>query len=297
VVSRLYPVAIKTTANSLNGKLAFDGNEDTVFSTQMKPGTPPTWAWLRADLGKVTELRSLRWLVNEAGAADDFKVQVSNDGLAWRLAAAPTADVPGEWQTLSLNTSARFVRLYWRNPQLDAQLGHVAEVQIFGIANDDPVMLAPTSASVMKATPSMVVSTAVSPLGERIAVKTTRRSSNSPIDSSRLAIDGKTSTAWATSMSVAPSVGWLYFDLGSVQQIGRIRWQFQRTDCADLYRIQVSNDATNWQTLVTHVNPKKANEWQTLLTETEARYVRFIFLNKNADANIGYLSEVRFYRS
>jgi hypothetical protein len=89
----------------------------------------------------------------------------------------------------------------------------------------------------------------------------------------------------------------VYYDLGENAQIARIRWKFLRSDAADLYRIQVSDDATNWETLISHGNAAAADQWQTHLQEVEARYVRFIFVNSGNDANIGYLSEVRFYTS
>jgi F5/8 type C domain len=155
---------------------------------------------------------------------------------------------------------------------------------------------APVAPSTMPPAPQ-VISTLASPLGQRLVVKTSTRSSNAPAGSSRLALDGNVSTAYATSMSVSPWTGWTAYDLGSVESLGRVRWKFNTVGMADYYRIQVSDDATTWTSVATLGNAVNADEWQTLMTDVDARYVRFFFKNVNGDANVGGLSEVRFYAS
>jgi hypothetical protein len=292
------PVAVKTTANSKTGAYAVDGQLNTAFTTQMLDGTPATWAWVRADLGKVVPLREVRWMWSVAGSADDFRVQTSTDAINWTVIGSSSDDATDRWHSLSASVEARYVRLYWRNPNRDAQIGNVAEMEFLALPTPEPQVAPAASATVnMTPIPSMVLPLSQSPLGAKVPVVASRRGSNSPEGSSKLTLDGDVTTAWSTSMSVKPSSGWVYFDLGEDAHIGRIRWKFLRTGAADMYRIQVSDDAVDWQTLVTHSGPGASDQWQTLLPEEDTRYVRFYFINSGLDDNIGYLSEVRFYAS
>jgi F5/8 type C domain len=301
VVEPIKAVGAFSTSNSQLGALAFDGDPATSFVTQMLPGQPATWAWDRADLGKEVALRRVEWELSADSAADDFRVQVSIDAKTWTTVATATDGKAGATNVAEVSTEARFVRFYWRNPNLDDQLGHLAEARFFAVPTDEAQVArrapgAPVAPSTMPPAPK-VISTTVSPLGERILVKTSSRSSNSPVGASRLPLDGNGSTAYATSMSVAPWTGWASYDFGSETSLGRVRWKFNTIGMADYYRIQVSNDATTWTSLATLGNAVNADEWQTLMTDVDARYVRFLFINVNGDANVGGLSEVRFYAS
>jgi hypothetical protein len=302
VLEQLKPVGVFTTSNSHLGALAFDGDLATAFETQMIPGQFATWAWVRADLGKFVDLRTIEFELAAQSAADDMKIQVSTDLATWTTIAVPGEAAPGATQIVETGgVTARWVRFYWRNPNDDEQLGHLAEARFFAVASAEPQVALPTfgapvAPAVMPPAPQ-VIATSASPLGERIVVTTSSRSSNAVAGSSRLPLDGDTATAFSTQMSVAPWTGWARYDLGDITSIGRIRFQFNELGMADYYRIQVSNDGASWTSLATYGNATKADEWNTLLTDVDARYVRFFFINVNADANVGGLSEVRFYTS
>jgi uncharacterized protein YkwD len=128
----------------------------------------------------------------------------------------------------------------------------------------------------------------------RLTIVGWRQSSNSTGGS--LTYDGNATSAWRTSSSTTrPSSAWVRWDLGSVQSIGEIRWQFSQVGNADQFTIQVSNDAVTWQTLATRTNAPAAGAWETLATSASGRYVRFYFTNPNRDTRLGYVSEVQFY--
>lgn len=117
------------------------------------------------------------------------------------------------------------------------------------------------------------------------------RTANS--SSSALAYDGKTTTAWGTTSSSAPSSAYVYFDLGATKPIRSIAWLWAESGWADHVRIQVSTDRSSWTTLAT-VGNAAAGSWQSLSYSGSARYVRFYFTNPNRDAKLGSLAEVRF---
>jgi hypothetical protein len=96
-------------------------------------------------------------------------------------------------------------------------------------------------------------------------------------------------------MSVPPRTGWAVYDLGDTVKLGELRWKFSRTGFADKFAIQSSTDGVHWKTFARASNAPAPDTWVSLTSDVQTRYVRFLFSNPNKDANIGYLSEVRFY--
>ncbi len=83
------------------------------------------------DLGAAKSLRTVKWMFSAVGSADDFTIQVSNDRLTRRTLSSQTNALnTNTWQTLNVNTSARYVRFYFTNPNRDRALGFLSEVQI-----------------------------------------------------------------------------------------------------------------------------------------------------------------------
>jgi hypothetical protein len=287
-----------STSNSQVAALAADADPSTEFVTQMASSSPPTWAWLNADLGESVPLVRIDWMWSAASAADQFRIDVSVDGITWSTLATPGESAVGSWNTLDVSTSARIVRFAFRNPNRDAQLGHLAEVRFFAAGDfarsEQPQALSPTE-MISRAEVSAPPPTGATVTGRRYKVKGSSRSSNSPEGSSRLALDGKIDTTWHTDMSVPPRTGWTAFDLGSTVELGELRWKFSKVEFADKFAVQTSLDGVHWTTFAKAGNPPAADTWVSMTTKMKTRFVRFLFSNPNKDANVGYLSEVRFY--
>ena len=96
-------------------------------------------------------------------------------------------------------------------------------------------------------------------------------------------------------MAVPPRTGWTAYDLGDAVALGEIRWKFATIGFADRFVVQSSPDGVHWSTFAKAGNAASANTWVSLTTTVTTRYIRFLFSNPNKDANVGYLSEVRFY--
>jgi hypothetical protein len=93
------------SGNSNSGALAGDGDASTAWVTGTSK--PPRTAWVRFDLG-ATRRRSLseiRWRFKRTGFADRFRIQVSDDGQAWRTVATRGNAKAGAEQTLAVTES------------------------------------------------------------------------------------------------------------------------------------------------------------------------------------------------
>ena len=117
------------------------------------------------------------------------------------------------------------------------------------------------------------------------------RSANST--PSTLAWDNWTSTYWETTSSSPPTSARIYFDLGSIKYVSRIRWLFMKA-WADWCMIEWSNDRSNWTFLADASDPG-AKVWDERIVGFKLRYVRFVFKNPNKEAKLGGLSEVQCY--
>jgi len=107
-------------------------------------------------------------------------------------------------------------------------------------------------------------------------------------------LDGRQDTSWYTTVTTPPSYAYVWFDFGAARTFDTVKWKFNRTNYADYFEIQVSNDRTSWTKIGQGTNAP-SNTWQTLNKKATGRYVRFLFRNPNRDAKLGYLSEVRIY--
>lgn len=121
-------VGVSQSANSTSAWLADDANAATAWQTTT---TSPGLGIASYDLGAVRSLGLVRWLYQESGYADVMYLQTSNDGASWRLVQTSGNGAALRWQGLMVNTSARYVRFVFTNPDRDPKLGSLAEVQFW----------------------------------------------------------------------------------------------------------------------------------------------------------------------
>jgi glucose/arabinose dehydrogenase len=107
------------------------------------------------------------------------------------------------------------------------------------------------------------------------------------------AVDGSTSTRWASASNVDPS--WIYVDLGATYNIDRIELDWDAS-CATAYELDVSADHSSWTQILRTTTGKGGVENHTGLKAT-GRYVRMLGTKRcRADASHGYsLDEFSVY--
>jgi glucose/arabinose dehydrogenase/chitodextrinase len=85
----------------------------------------------------------------------------------------------------------------------------------------------------------------------------------------KYAVDGSTSTRWASVKNVDPQ--WIYVDLGSTAQIGEVKliWDLS---CATSYQVQASNDHATWTNIFSTTSGDGGTD--DLTVSGSGRYVR-----------------------
>lgn len=90
-----------------------------------------------------------------------------------------------------------------------------------------------------------------------------------------LVTDGKSDTRWAAAVA---DNEWIYVDLGSVQAVGGVRLDWEAS-YGKGYKIQVSNDATNWKE-VYKTDEGMGGPEEITFPEVDARYVRMFGIER-----------------
>ena len=89
-----------------------------------------------------------------------------------------------------------------------------------------------------------------------------------------MAIDDDTRTRWFTTRYDGPPC-WIQFDLGSVKQVSKVRAIIFYRDVPMTLDVQVSNDAANWDTVVSGATITEGGTFVEIpFAQTDARYIR-----------------------
>ena len=104
------------------------------------------------------------------------------------------------------------------------------------------------------------------------AAPTARASSSSPNTSAAHALDGRLDTAWRSDPSTGPRQT-VTVDLGSMRAFGGLRLHWAPASRASHYRVERSDDGTNWQVAYRAHRPHGLTD-DVRLPESSARFVR-----------------------
>ncbi|MBP2323561.1 glucose/arabinose dehydrogenase [Kibdelosporangium banguiense] len=85
----------------------------------------------------------------------------------------------------------------------------------------------------------------------------------------RNAVDGSTSTRWASQKNIDPA--WIYVDLGAVAAVSQVKLTWDQS-CAKSYRVELSTNATNWSSI--YETTTGDGSVDDLAVGGNARYVR-----------------------
>ncbi|MEV6013867.1 discoidin domain-containing protein [Streptomyces sp. NPDC051976] len=242
LLSQGKPASASSTENAgTPASAAVDGNDGSRWSSA---ASDPQW--LQVDLKSSAQISQvvLKW---EAAYATAFQIQVSDDGSAWNTIYSTAAGTGGT-QTLSVNGTGRYVRMYG-TARATGYGYSLWEFQVYGTGNGDTGGACGTENAAQTQT----------------ATASSTENAGTPASA---AVDGNDGTRWS---SAASDPQWLQVDLGSSLNICQVvlKWE---SAYATAFQIQVSDDATVWTTIYSTTTGTGGT--QTLNVSGTGKYIR-----------------------
>ena len=266
--------------NSTACRYVRDKKLNTIWWTR-SAAVHPAEAFFTVELSDSLPIGSIRWVFGLFGYADRFYVETSNDQITWKKLAKKYNKPVGQWQEFNPTTiTAKYVRFRFENPYNEERLGGIAEVQVW-----------PAGAPPLNASPTPTATSAVPPT--KYTITATYQTANSQNAIKVKDLDGQ--TYWRTTRKTSSlSSAALQVSIGSIQNVGVIRWMYGIEGAADIVTIAVSTDQVNWTNIATRSNAS-LYEWQELAINRSAKFIRFTVTNPNYDNPIGGISEVEVW--
>ncbi len=109
--------------------LAYDGNLSTQWITTQS--AVPSEAYLLLSLGGEKPIGDLWWVFATTGYAGSYVVQVTNDKITYETIQGFSNLPVGQWQKVSINKSARYIRFLFSNNAGTPKLGGLGEVRAY----------------------------------------------------------------------------------------------------------------------------------------------------------------------
>ncbi|WP_327287017.1 discoidin domain-containing protein [Streptomyces sp. NBC_01198] len=242
LLSQGKPATASSTENAgTPASAAVDGNTGTRWSSA---AADPQW--LQVDLGSSATLSSvtLNW---ESAYATAFKIQVSDNAQTWTDAYSTTTATGGT-QTVPVNASGRYVRLYG-TARATGYGYSLWEFQVYGTTGTTT----PASCGTDNAAQG------------RTATASSTENAGTPASA---AVDGNTGTRWS---SAAADPQWLQVDLGSSVPVCQVVLNWESA-YAKAFQIQLSDNGTTWTPVYSTTTGTGGT--QTLTVAGTGRYVR-----------------------
>jgi beta-glucosidase len=217
---------------------AVDGNAGTRWSSAFSDPQ-----WLQVDLGATAAVDQvvLQW---ETAYATAYQIQVSDNATNWTTIYSTTSSTGGT-QTLAITGNGRYIRVL--GTVRATQWGYsLWEFKIYGTIGTPPP---PSGTPISQFKP---------------VAASSYEGGNAP----GAALDGRTNSRWSSLFS---DPQWIRVDFGAVATINRVVLNWE-TAFGRGYRIETSNDATNWTTIYTTTTGPGGVE--TLNISGSGRYIR-----------------------
>jgi hypothetical protein len=237
-----------------------DGNTATRWS-----GTP--WPQTcQLNLGAAYSINRTE-LMPYANRAYQYRIEVSSDGTTYTQVVNRTTNTTGSatFTDSFAAVSARYVRLVVTGASgYTGGWASFYEFRIFG--GTPPTTPPPTTPPPTTPPPTTPPPTTNLALGKPVTCSSVENAGMACAN----AVDGSTSTRWASAFS---DPQWIQVDLGSVQTIGRVvlRWE---TAYGRAYQIQTSTDGTVWTWIYSTTTGDGGID--TLTVSGSGRYIRML---------------------
>jgi hypothetical protein len=132
------------------------------------------------------------------------------------------------------------------------------------------------------------------PPGPAPVTRVLQSDNTDPAEPGRFVLDGNLKTHWET-LPITPASGWFALDLGQSRQITRVRWYLGNREFAVAFRLEVSDDAKQWQTVANLSAGQNSFNWQERAVNRSGRYVRWYFTNPTKATVLGEIGEAQVF--
>src|SRR5256714_165147 len=238
LLSQGKPATASSTENAgTPASAAFDGDPGTRWSSAF---SDPQWIQVDRGANATVSQVVLTW---EAAYATAFQVQTSTDAGVWTTIYSTTTGTGGT-QTLQVNGSGRYVRLYG-TARATGYGYSLWEFQVFGSV---AASCGTTNAAL-----------------NRPASASSTENAGTPASA---AFDGDAGTRWASAWA---DPQWLQVDLGASSSVCQVVLTWEAA-YASAFQLQVSADAVTWTTVYSTTTGTGGT--QTLQVNGSGRYVR-----------------------
>jgi len=238
-------------ASSVEGGLTPDKAVDGSLDSRWGSAFSADPQWIYVDLGAEATIDKaiIRW---ENAYSKSYKIQVSNDETNWQDIYEDTHG-DGGVDTIALSGKGRYVRML----SLERNGGYgvsLYEFEVYGTGGTNP--------------PPVVLGEDVALHKPVVASSYEKADGDKPAMLPENAVDDSQTTRWSSQNT---SDEWIYTDLGSEHNIGRIRLNWENA-AGRIYDLQVSDDAVNWKTIYRELNGHDG--WMDTPVYASGRYVR-----------------------
>lgn len=303
-------VAVDSQAPGFGQARLVDGDRATQWSNGGYRN-PTSWASIELAAGADLAAVSLKTGPTAPGAGYDL--EVSDDGLSWRLALAGQTNTTWAMETKALpaGTAGRFVRVVWRNSASSPQAHFmIYELAVTGTPPSttppspgplpsDPPSPSPapespaptdTPSSPPPASPTPSPAATAGPTQRLTPTAVTADSSYAGLQVGR-AVDGDAATQWANG-GYRATEAWLVLDFGLGCRVDRVSLKTGALPAGVTYVLEVSDDGATWTALT---GPLANTTWglEARAVAGQGRYLRVRFANApSAPAARFYLYEI-----
>lgn len=233
-------VAVQATASSaergdLSAAAAIDKNPATRWGSSFSDNQ-----FLVLDFGKTVAIDRVRiqW---EAAYASSYLLQVSNDQVNWTTVKAVTSGQGGVEDWSGLAASGRYLRM--QGVKRSGGYGYsIYEISVF---SGGPVVPVPTPVPTTPTDPTLPPDVLTRPGALIRPVAVTASSAENGGTAAAMAVDGNTSTRWASKFE---DNSWIQFDFGQVVYVGAMKLVWENAYAKE-YVIETSDDGASWAPL------------------------------------------------
>jgi|GEM_PF-2087373 len=273
---------VLTSTATMNSAATIKTRDGDTASNWTSGSRPTGQVVITLDLGRERSVTGVKWMTAYNGFADQFTVRLMNEN--YGSATLGTFTNPGSTRTwygvATAPKTARWVKLYFDNPNNDYVVGSISEIQVFAsdTANNPPPPGYPR--------PGFA--------GNELRVTGISATMNSW--AAPLMVDSSLTSNWTSGSRPSGTVT-VTVDLGADRDITGVKWMTAYLGYMDKFTINVMNTSYQSTTLGTFGNPTASGVYHgvSVNSPVRGRWVKIYIENPNNDYVVGSIGDISVF--